>query len=149
MNIKTLICALSLMFCSCIYGTKPTQRPLTWEHNPNIAVHKAETSHKLVLLYFYGENCDWCETMNASLNDKSIRKLLNDKFVPVFINIETSKLAKASEITAVPTVVIVFPNEAGGEPVSSSVGFMDKDKLLMFLEQSIKKSNKFRVKLHL
>jgi len=144
-----LLIFILFVLCSCANQQKQIQHPLNWEYNINTAIIKAEKSHKLVLLYFYGENCDWCEAMNASLNDKSIRKLLDKKFILAWIDVEKSELAKFVKIKTVPTVVVVYPNKNDDEIIGSEIGYLNIPEFKQFLKQNIKKSNNLKGELHL
>ena len=43
--------------------------------------------NKEILLFFYRENCDFCEKMKSqTFKDSSVIKLINDNFFPVMIN---------------------------------------------------------------
>ena len=43
--------------------------------------------NKNMLLFFYKENCDFCEKMKSqTFTDSSVIKLINDNFFPVMIN---------------------------------------------------------------
>jgi len=42
---------------------------------------------KDILLFFYRENCDFCEKMKSqTFSDSAVIKLINDNFFPVMIN---------------------------------------------------------------
>ena len=43
--------------------------------------------NKDILIFFYRENCDYCEKMkNQTFSDSTVIKLINDNFFPVMIN---------------------------------------------------------------
>ena len=47
----------------------------------------SEKSNKNMLLFFYRENCEYCEKMKSqTFTDPSVIKLINDNFFPVMIN---------------------------------------------------------------
>ena len=53
----------------------------------NEAEKLSEKSNKKILLFFYRENCAYCEKMKSeTFTDPSVIKLINDNFFPVMIN---------------------------------------------------------------
>jgi thioredoxin-related protein len=47
----------------------------------------SEKSNKNMLLFFYRENCEYCEKMKSqTFTDPSVIGLINDNFLPVMIN---------------------------------------------------------------
>jgi len=56
-----------------------------------LALNEAEAlsakHYKEILLFFYRENCDYCEKMKSqTFSDSEVIKLINDNFFPVMIN---------------------------------------------------------------
>ena len=56
-----------------------------------LALNEAEAlsakQNKDILLFFYRENCDYCEKMKSqTFSDSAVIKLINDNFFPVMIN---------------------------------------------------------------
>ena len=56
-----------------------------------LAINEAEALsvqyNKEILLFFYRENCDYCEKMKSqTFSDSEVIKLINDNFFPVRIN---------------------------------------------------------------
>ncbi len=128
-----------LLLCSCVKSPNTVLSPLKWESDVNFAINKANLSNKLVLLYFYGSGCEWCEAINTSINDKNVRNLLNDKFILLWVDVE-SDLAKGSGIKFVPTIVIIKPNKNGGDPVGSNVGYLDSESFKQFILKNVERS---------
>lgn len=137
------------MLFSCAGQTRKIQSTLKWEDNVDSAIVKARESNKLILLYFYAKNCDWCEAENIIINDKSVGKSLNNKFILVQINVEKSELARSTKIITVPTIIILYPTQNSIDAIGSSVGYLDKDQFKQFVNDSVKKSNSLKGELHL
>ena len=55
--------------------------------NLNEAERLSEKSNKNMLLFFYRENCDFCEKMkNQTFTDSTVINLINENFFPVMLN---------------------------------------------------------------
>ena len=53
----------------------------------NKAEELSEKSNKNMLLFFYRQNCEFCEKMKSqTFEDSAVIKLVNDNFFPVMIN---------------------------------------------------------------
>lgn len=104
------------------------------EHDLAKGIIRAGMSNRMVLLYFYSEGCSYCDMMNASLADESVRGSLAD-FVIIGVDID-SDFGETSGVKVVPTLVGVVPNLDGGEPVSSFQGFLTPPQLKAFVEMT-------------
>jgi len=52
---------------------------------------KSKKQNKQIMVFFHMEHCGWCHKMiNDSLSDKTIKKIIKDKFIFVDIDVETS-----------------------------------------------------------
>ena len=78
---------LLLFICIPIIGfTQGVANGIDW-----LELHEAErlasNSDKNMLLFFYRENCEYCEKMkNQTLSDPSVVQLINDYFFPVMLD---------------------------------------------------------------
>lgn len=53
----------------------------------NEAERLSEKSNKNMLLFFYRENCDFCEKMKSqTFTDSTVTNLINENFFPVMLN---------------------------------------------------------------
>ncbi len=84
---------LLLLLCVPLIGlTQITSFPLSTNNSINWlelaeAEILSEQSNKNMLLFFYRENCEYCEKMKSkTFTDSSVIKLINDNFFPVMIN---------------------------------------------------------------
>jgi len=84
---------LLILLCVPLIGlTQITSSPLSTNNSINWlelaeAESLSEKSNKNMLLFFYRENCEYCEKMKSqTFTDPSVIGLINDNFFPVMIN---------------------------------------------------------------
>lgn len=84
---------LLILLCVPLIGlTQITSSPLSTNNSINWlelaeAESLSEKSNKNMLLFFYRENCEYCEKMKSqTFADPSVIGLINDNFFPVMIN---------------------------------------------------------------
>jgi len=84
---------LLILLCVPLIGlTQITSSPSSTNNSINWlelaeAERLSEKSNKNMLLFFYRENCEYCEKMKSqTFTDSSVIKLINDNFFPVMIN---------------------------------------------------------------
>ena len=54
-------------------------------------IKQSKKEDKQIMVFFHMEHCGWCHKMiDDSLSDKSIKKIIKDKFIFVDIDVETS-----------------------------------------------------------
>jgi len=54
-------------------------------------IKQSKKQDKQIMVFFHMEHCGWCHKMiDDSLSDKSIKKIIKDKFIFVDIDVETS-----------------------------------------------------------
>ena len=54
-------------------------------------IKQSKKQDKQIMIFFHMEHCGWCHKMiDDSLSDKSIAKIIKDKFIFVDIDVETS-----------------------------------------------------------
>ena len=95
-------------------------------------------SKQLVLVYFCGHHCYPCKRIEPILNDLSEELGKKIKFVKFMVDEDSFEFAEQFNLNAVPTLLIF----KGGVMVNSLVGFVPKQVLITFLEESIKLSSR-------
>lgn len=133
MSLRTLLVALALLGCSTVQSPPKVTPVVDMTDNLDEAAAQAKQQHRLVLLYFYSTSCGYCEKMLASMTDESLQPLLKS-FVIVEVNVDTSEMARRIGVTAVPTLVGLTSE---GDPVSTSVGYLDPNQLAEFMSQTV------------
>ena len=89
---------LLILLCVPLIGlTQITSSPLSTNNSINWlelaeAEILSEQSNKNMLLFFYRENCDFCEKMKSqTFTDSTVINLINENFFPVMLNGKTKK----------------------------------------------------------
>src|SRR6187402_3784529 len=73
-----LIPLLIFATCTSLFAQKA---PLSSEEIMKEAFTSAQKQNKKVLVMFHASWCVWCHKMDTSLNDASVKKIFDDKFV--------------------------------------------------------------------
>ena len=77
---------LILLYLPIIGFGQSTSNNINWL-NLNEAERLSEKSNKNMLLFFYRENCDFCEKMKSqTFTDSTVINLINENFFPVMLN---------------------------------------------------------------
>ena len=95
------------------------------------------SSDKNMLLFFTGKWCSPCRIMKREVfADDEVEKLVNDKVIPITINIDnpkTKEIVQYFKVGATPTTIIVNSN---GEVLDYAVGKMNKKEFLEMLKNT-------------
>ena len=91
-----------------------------------------------VLVYFTGHHCYPCKRIEPILIDLSDEMGKKMRFVKFMVDEDSFKFAERFNLNAVPTLLIF----SGGVMTNSLVGFVPKEVLRTFLEESIKLSGR-------
>jgi thioredoxin-related protein len=131
----------------------------------NDGLEKAVKENKNMLVDFYTDWCHWCKVMDEkTFNDKNISAKLNDRFISVRLNAESSsesvkfkgqtftnmELTRAFRVTGFPSlafispqqeVITVIPGYIPAEQFGYILDYIDKEcyKKQMSLDEFIKK----------
>jgi len=77
---------LLLLLCVPLIGLTQSTNNINWL-DLNEAESFSEKSNKNMLLFFYRENCDFCEKMKSqTFTDSTVINLINESFFPVMLN---------------------------------------------------------------
>ena len=92
MIIKNRIILFVILFIpSVLLSQESKKTSINWLTLSNAEI-LAKKSGKNMLLFFYRENCDFCEKMkNQTLNDPEVINLINNNFFPVMLNGKSKK----------------------------------------------------------
>jgi len=77
---------------------------------------QAADQNKKVILIFHASWCGWCHKMEASLNDPSCKKMIDDNYVTVYLDVMESKGKENLENPGAPDVMKKFKGEQSGLP---------------------------------
>jgi thioredoxin-related protein len=86
------------------------------------AFRKGIEVDKPVMVYFYSKSCGWCSEMEKNtFTHPTVIKSINDNFVPVYVDVESSKEVAQFELKVVPTVM--FIDVVDGRTIGVSRGY--------------------------
>lgn len=86
-------------------------KEIQWQTNLNEAHQDAVLENKPMLIVFDADWCKYCDKMNdKTFNDSSVSSYVNDKFVPVHLNLEDNqKIAEILEVERIPCTIALSP----------------------------------------
>jgi thioredoxin-related protein len=116
-------------------------KEIFWEKDIFDAAKLATKDVKPLLLYFDNPLCSPCIAMDAVFKNDDVKSIVNRWFVSVKVD-SRSKFAIDSGITNVPAIVLVVPSQDGGKIIGVSVGFIEPEQLVDFLEVRLKTTYK-------
>lgn len=116
-------------------ATNVSSKTILWHYNLDAAAARAVEQKKPMFIFFFNHYCEWCEKMKKeTLSNQDIVNVLNTKFVPLQVDIDTSDLAKDLDIKSIPTMVVISVAPNGKvSTLGYKVGFMKSDEMLSFL----------------
>lgn len=125
-----LIFSIFILMSQC-YAANDSIEWRTWS-NSNFAA--AKKSQRLVLLYAKADWCHWCQNMKATtLQDKNLIKLINEKYIPVKVDVDTdTNLVKKFAISALPTIIILDDKQ---NIVRRFTGYVSASEMINNLQQ--------------
>ncbi len=87
----------------------PAAAGIPWQNNLRAAHSQAQSEGKLLLLHFYGDNCPWCDRLEAgAFRSPGVGQAIAEAYVPVKIHVgQNPSLAKMFKVQSLPTDVIV------------------------------------------
>ncbi|TWU65329.1 thioredoxin family protein [Crateriforma conspicua] len=97
---------------------------IPWQSNLKQAHAEASRDGKLLLLHFYGDNCPWCDRLEAgAFQNGAVAAAITSKYVPVKIHVgKDPAIAKMFQVKSLPTDVVVTLK---GEKLSHKVSPQD------------------------
>ena len=112
----------------------PGYSPLDWIWNDyELALDKARTQNKYVLIDFWAEWCTECKEMDKiGFQSPEVVQLL-DRVVLLKVDTGVAPQVKAQfRVGGLPTIIVV---NAAGEEVARAVGYQDTEQLKAFLQE--------------
>ena len=113
---------------------------VTWEKDLPAALERARSEGKPVLINFYADWCVWCKRLESTtLRDAKVASVLQDRVVPLSLNVEGSgrELSNEYRVDGLPTILVL---DAGGREIGRIPGYMPPESFLKrvegFLQQS-------------
>lgn len=92
--------------------TRESGEKLIWYSLGSEALEKAKDDNKYIVLYFYIENCVYCDNQDLAFRDKTAIKLLNERFIAVKLDAnENMYLFNVFNLkSSFPTTIILAPD---------------------------------------
>jgi thiol-disulfide isomerase/thioredoxin len=113
MKIKLLTGAL-LVFATCAGFAQTALPPAGTVLNQAYA--QAVKENKNIILIFHASWCGWCKKMTASLNDPSCKKMFDDNYVTVYLDVLENKGKENLENPGGMDVLKKYSAESAGLP---------------------------------
>ena len=90
---------------------KSQPQGIQWQTDLNEAHEQAVLENRPMLIVFDADWCKYCEKMNdKTLNDSSVTSYVNDKFIPVRLDLaDNMKVAEILEIDRIPCTIALSP----------------------------------------
>lgn len=133
-------CLLILLSTTAVFSQQQAQQGIRFgESDYNTVLEAAKTQNRNVLLYFTHPYCAPCKIMERTVfNQPDIIKLVEESSIPVKVDCVDEKpfaraIQKQFEVNRFPTLLIV---DSAGNILDESNGFMDKEELAVFMQES-------------
>src|SRR6056297_1020123 len=107
----------ALILTSLFLISSVAKAEIPWQDDLRSAHAQASAEGKLLLLHFYGDNCVWCDRLEAgAFQTPVVGDAIGSAFVPVKIHVgKNPKMAQMFKVRKLPTDVILTTD---GEPLS-------------------------------
>jgi len=115
MKAKYLLYILLLVMGPAALAQSTTSLPAS-ESVLTAAYTKAAKEHKNVMLIFHASWCGWCKKMDASLNDPTCKKLIDDNYVIAHLDVSEQPEKVHLENPGSMEVLTKFGGEKSGLP---------------------------------
>ncbi len=121
------------------FGSTPATTPTIW-HGLYIYYYKdakllSKQSHKPILLYFYGNNCTYCDLFDQYvLENQEVVNYLNKNFIFASVNVDESgghRFVEKFGLFGTPAFSMIYPN---GKHVVYQ-GYKTKEQFLYILNK--------------
>lgn len=129
------MCLVSILFFAFIVllsCNAVSSESIRW-HSYDEGVALAKNTGKKVFLYFYTDQCGYCDKMKSkTFSNSTVASYLNENFIPVKVNAAKERnLSKEYNVRGVPATWFIAENE---EKIRNRPGFLPPDQLLAQLK---------------
>lgn len=124
-------CGLVVVYFAALSPTKALDG---WFEDYDSALAEAASSHRIVLLDFFGDYCPPCVMMERYVFDKPIVRKALAEFVPVRVSAsEQVDIFRRYGVSEMPTFIVT---DASGTPIARTEGYHNKEDFAAFLTQA-------------
>jgi thiol:disulfide interchange protein DsbD len=109
-----LILLLTLLVggaAGCIIGGGGGESKVNWVYSLDEALSAARSDNKPVMIDFYADWCSPCRQMDSdTYSDDELGAFVNERFVPLKVNVDKSNVDGPYGISSIPQVVFLSPD---------------------------------------
>ena len=114
---RLLISSMLLTLLTVVTTCGQSQKPEPADGILKAAVQKAESSNKTVFLIFHASWCGWCKKLDAALEDRTIKELIEEHFVIARLDVlESGNNAQTLENPGGKKIMTELGGEKSGLP---------------------------------
>ncbi len=85
---------------------------ITWSHDFNTTLSRAQKEHKPILMMYYATWCPECNYMEeVVLKDPKLQRYISRRFLPLSLDISKDPLPKRFTYKGVPTFFVISPRQ--------------------------------------
>jgi thiol:disulfide interchange protein len=113
---------------------------LKWEKDMSVALERAQSEGKPVLVNFYAEWCVWCKRLESTtLRDAKVASVLDQKVVPLSLDVDAwgKELSNEYRVHELPTIIVL---DAEGKELGRIPGYLPPESFLERVEGLLQQS---------
>lgn len=94
-----------------LFQSQPSLQKVQWRTDLNEAHQESVSQNRPLLIVFDADWCAYCRKMeDGTLSDTSVVSYVNDRFIPVHLNLENnSRIAEILEVDRIPCTIALSP----------------------------------------
>jgi glyoxylase-like metal-dependent hydrolase (beta-lactamase superfamily II) len=111
--------------------------PITTYYSYETAKYYAKKEKKIVLLKVRSNHCPFCDELDSVMQgSSSIRKIVNQNFKMIYLNVSIDKLPLGIQVKKIPSLVLIRPDSE--KVVSTITNFKSVGELLNMLKAGVR-----------
>jgi len=124
---KTLLVLLIML--TTLYSAKIDEfaAKVNYERDYKTALQKAQKENKMLMLLVVADYCPWCKKFEKkTLMNSSVKKIINDNFIPVVIDKLKEKGSFPKEYASPFIPAVYFIDPVTQKPLHNTLAYMTK-----------------------